>query len=129
MKAQLMKIGTVSLGLLAASQAYASWSDVTFDRELRALHTNTTLKGQAANGDGFHGHFYEGGFGTMIVNGVRMRAPWHFNGNSEMCIEWQEGTECYRYQKSDAFKTEYRAIRVRDGLVLPLSIEHRVPAY
>jgi hypothetical protein len=129
MKAQLMKFGTVSLGLLFASQAYASWSDVTFERALRALHSNTPLKGQAANGDGFHGHFYEGGFGTMLVNGVRMRTPWHFNGNNEMCIEWQEGAECYRYQKNDAFKTEYRAIRVRDGLVLPLSIEHRVPAY
>ena len=129
MKAQLMKIGTISLGLLFASQAYANWSDVTYERELRALHTNTTLKGLAANGDGFHGHFYEGGFGTMIVNGARMRTPWHFNGNNEMCIEWQEGAECYRYQKSDTFKAEYRAIRVRDGLVMPLSIEHRVPAY
>jgi len=39
------------------------------------------------------------------------------------------GAECYRYQKNDAFKTEYRAIRVRDGLVMPLSIEQRVPAY
>lgn len=129
MKLQLTRIGTLSLGLLCASYAYANWSDVTYERELRALHTNTTLKGQAANGDGFHGHFYEGGFGTMIVKGARMRTPWHFNGNSEMCIEWQEGVECYRYQKSDAFKTEYRAIRVRDGLVMPVSIEHRVPEY
>jgi hypothetical protein len=129
MKAQLMKFGTVSLGLLFASQAYASWSDVTFERELRALHSNTTLKGQAANGDGFHGHFYEGGFGTMLVNGVRMRTPWHFNGNNEMCIEFQEGTECFRFQRNGDFATQYRAIRVRDGLEIPVKIERNVPEY
>jgi hypothetical protein len=128
MKSNLMKIGTVSLGLLCASHAYANWTDVTYDRELRALHANTTLQGRAANGDGFHGHFYEGGFGTMIVKGARMRTAWHFNGNNEMCIEWQEGTECYRYQKSNAFKAEYRASRVGDGWVMPLTIEHRAPA-
>jgi hypothetical protein len=129
MKRQLLQIGILSAGLLFASHALADWSDLTYERELRALHTNTTLKGQAANGDGFHGHFYEGGFGTMIVNGAKMRTPWHFNGNNEMCIEWQEGAECYRYQKSNAFKNEYRAIRVRDGLVMPVLIEHRVPEY
>lgn len=129
MKSNLMKTGALSLGLLCASYAYANWSDVTSPAELRALHVNTTLRGEAANGDAFYGHFYEGGFGTMIVKGAKMRAPWHFNGNNEMCIEWQEGTECYRYQRTGDFKTEYRAIRVRDGLTMPVSVERGVPGY
>lgn len=124
MKAQLIKIGTLSLGLLAASQAHASWSDVTSAGELNALHANTTLEGGA-----LHGHFYEGGFGTMIVNGAKLRAPWHLNGNHEMCIEFQEGTECFRYQRTGDFKTLYRAIRVRDGLAIPVTVEKSVPEY
>ena len=127
MKSNLMRIGTLSLGLLAASQAYASWSDVTQPAELKALHANTTLDGQAANGDAFYGHFYEGGFGVMRVNGAKMRAPWHLNGNHEMCVEFQEGAECFRYQRTGA--AEYRAIRVRDGLAIPVTVERSVPEY
>jgi len=129
MKSNLIRIGTLSLGLLAASQAYASWSNITQPAELKALHTNTTLKGQAANGDAFYGHFYEGGFGTMIVNGAKTRAPWHLNGNHEMCVELQEGTECFRYQRTGEFSTHCRAIRVRDGLAIPVTVEKSVPEY
>jgi hypothetical protein len=129
MKAQLIGIGTLSLGLLFASQAQATWSDVTHPRELHALHANTTLEGKAANGEGLHGHFYEGGFGVMRVGGAKMRAPWHFNGNNEMCIEFQEGTECFRFQRNGDFATQYRAIRVRDGLEIPVKIERNVPEY
>jgi hypothetical protein len=58
-----------------------------------------------------------------------MRAPWHLNGNNEMCIDWQEGSECFRYQKSAGFEAQYRALRVRDNLVFPVSIKKSVPAY
>lgn len=129
MKSNLLKIGTLSLGLACASHASASWTDVTDARELRALHANTTLKGQAANGDAFHGYFYDGGFGTMIVKGAKLRAPWHLNGNNEVCVEWQEGAECYRYQRTGEFESLYRAIRVRDGLAMPVSVEKGVPEF
>lgn len=122
-------IGTLSLGLLFAAPAYASWSNVTDPAELKTLHTNTTLEGRAANGEGLYGHFYEGGFGTMIVNGAQMRAPWYLNGNHEMCVEFQEGTECFRYQRTGDFQTLYRAIRVRDGLAIPVKMEKSVPEY
>ena len=127
MRTQLIKAGTLSLALALASQAYANWSNVTDPSELKALHTNTTLKGQAANGDAFYGHFYEGGFGTMIVKGAKTRAPWHLNGNYEMCVEFQEGTECFRYQRTGEFKTLYRAIRVRDAI--PVKVEKSVPEH
>jgi len=95
-----------------------------------ALHASpvrgdTTLDG----GRALYGHFYEGGFGVMRQSGAKLRAPWHFNGNSEMCVEFQKGAECFRYQKTGEFATEYRAIRVRDGLVIPVHIERGVPEY
>ena len=123
MKAQL--IGTLSLGLLFAAPAHASWANVTSPAELSALHANTTLEG----GEALYGHFYEGGFGTMIVKGAKLRAPWHLNGNHEMCVEFQEGTECFRYQRTGDFSTQYRAIRVRDGLAIPVTVERSVPEY
>lgn len=127
MKEQLIGIGALSLGLALApqAQAQASWSNVTNPAELKALHANTTLDGGAA----LYGHFYEGGFGVMRQNGAKLRAPWHFNGNSEMCIEFQEGTECFRYQRTGDFSTQYRALRVRDGLAIPVAVERSVPEY
>lgn len=129
MKSNLMRIGTLSLGLLCATHASANWSDVTDAAELRTLHSDTTLKGQAANGDAFRGYFYDGGFGVMIVKGAKLRTLWHLNGNNEVCVEWQEGAECYRYQRTGDFKSEYRAIRVRDGLTMPVSVEKGVPEF
>jgi hypothetical protein len=125
MKAKLIEIGTLSLGLALVPHAHASWSNITSPAELKALHTNTTLDG----GDALYGHFYEGGFGTMIVKGAKMRAPWHLNGNHEMCVELREGAECFRYQRTGEFSTQYRAIRVRDGLAIPVSVERGVPEH
>jgi len=125
MRTQLIKAGTLSLALALASQAYANWSNVTDPSELKALHTNTTLNG----GEALNGHFYEGGFGTMIVKGVKTRAPWHLNGNHEMCVELREGAECFRYQRTGDFSTHYRAIRVRDGRAIPVTVERGVPDY
>jgi hypothetical protein len=34
-----------------------------------------------------------------------MTAPWHFAGSGQLCIQWQEGTECYRVQRSDGRST------------------------
>jgi hypothetical protein len=129
MKRNLLKIGALSLGLACAPHAAAGWSDVTDTNELRALYSDATLNGRAANGDVFYGHFYAGGFGTMIANGAKMRAPWHLNGNSELCIDLQEGAECYRLQRTGDFSTHYRAIRVRDRLAIPLSVQKGVPEF
>lgn len=129
MKANLLKLSALSFGLACAVQASADWSDVTDASELRAMHSSTTVKGRAANGETVHGHFYDGGLGTMIVDGAPMRTPWHLNGHNEMCIDWQEGSECFRYQKTGQPGAQYRALRVRDGLVIPVSIERRVPHY
>jgi hypothetical protein len=129
MTSNLLQLTALCFGLAFAAQASASWIDVTDAGELRALHSNTTLKGRAANGEIIHGHFYDGGLGTMIVDGARMRTPWHLNGHNEMCIDWQEGSECFRYQKTGESEVQYRALRVRDGLVLPVSIEKSAPEY
>jgi hypothetical protein len=125
MKAKLIGIGTLSLGLALAPHAHASWANVTSPAELKSLHTNTTLDG----GDALYGHFYEGGFGIMIDKSAKRRSPWHVNGNHEVCVQWAEGAECFRFQKTGDFATEYRAIRVRDGLAIPVRVERGVPEH
>lgn len=129
MKSNLLKIGTLSIGLLCATHATANWTDVTDAAELRALYSNTTLKGRAPNGDAFHGHFYDGGAVVMVEKGANLPGAWHLNGSHEVCVKGLRGDECYRYQKTGEFQVQYRAIRAHDGMTIPVSVEKGVPEF
>jgi hypothetical protein len=129
MKSKLLKIGALSVGLACASQASANWTDVTEAAELRSIYSNTTMKGHAANGEGFHAYFYDGGSGRMVTKGAILHSTWHLNGNDEVCVKSMDGAECYRFQKTGEYETLYRAIRVRDGMAIPISVEKGVPEF
>jgi hypothetical protein len=129
MKSNLLQIGVLSLGLACASPASANWTDVTDANELRALYTNTTMKGHTAKGDGFHAYFYDGGSGRVVTKGASLPGAWNLNGNHEVCVKGMDGAECYRFQKTGEFETLYRAIRVRDGMPIPISVEKGVPEF
>lgn len=129
MKSSLLKICTLTLGLACASQAAASWTDVTDPGELRALYSNTTMTGRTAGGEGFYAHFYDGGAGLVVTKGASLPAAWQLNGNHEVCVKGIDGAECYRFQKTGEFDTQYRAIRVRDDMAIPVSVEKGVPEF
>lgn len=124
MRSNLLQYVALSC-FLFASQAFAGWADIGDPAELRALHANTTLK--ARRGAIFYGHFYDGGAVVMFDKGVRVRGTWHLSGDHAVCTRAAEGSECYRFQKTGDFDTEYRAIRVSDGAEIPLVVEHGVP--
>lgn len=124
MKSNLLQYVALSL-LLLTPQAFAGWTDITDPAELQALHANTTL--QARKGAGFYRHFYDGGVVVMFDKGVRAQGTWHLRGNNLVCIRAPQGSECYRFQKTGDFDTEYRAIRVSDGAEIPLVVERGVP--
>ncbi len=129
MKSNLLKIGALSLGLACASHASANWIDVTDANELRALYSNTTLSGRGESGNALYWNFYDGGLGTTVVKGAQLPGAWHLNGNHEVCVKSLEGAECYRFQKTGEFETLYRAIRVRDSLAIPVTVEKGVPEF
>lgn len=120
MKRQLQKMGALSAGVFCATQALAGWTDVADDQEMRAVQASSALHGRDIYGHRFVGTFDADGRATLIVNGARMSTLWHFNGRAELCVEWQEGTECFRMQKSDSPPPGYRALRVRDGQTMPI---------
>ncbi len=127
MKSKLLKLTALSLGLACAAQASANWTDVTDAAELRALHSNTTLMGR--DGNPFYAHYYDGGVASTIIKGAPMPGAWDLNGNHEVCVKGLSGAECYRFQKTGEFETQYRAIRVRDGMAIPLKVEKGVPEF
>jgi hypothetical protein len=129
MKAKLLRISALSLGIACASQAWASWTDVTDASELRALYSNTTMQGRTAKGDGFYAHFYEGGAGLVVTKGASLPGTWNLNGNHEVCVKGMDGAECYRFQKTGEYETLYRAIRVRDGAAIPVRVQKGVPEF
>jgi hypothetical protein len=129
MQSNLLRICTLSLGLACTAQAVASWNDVTDPAELRALYSNTTMKGHGPNDEAYYAHFYDGGAGHVVTKGARLPGAWHLNGNHEVCVKCMDGAECYRFQRTGEFETQYRAIRVRDGMAMPVSIEKGVPEF
>jgi hypothetical protein len=44
-------------------------------------------------------------------------------------VKGLSGAECYRFQKTGEFETHYRAIRVRDGMAIPVRVEKGVPEF
>jgi hypothetical protein len=129
MKAKLLKISALSLGIAFASQASANWTDVTDASELRALYTNTTMQGRTEKGGSFYAHFYDSGVGRVVTKGASLPGTWNLNGNHEVCVKGMDGAECYRFQKTGEFETIYRAIRVRDGAAIPVRIVKGVPEF
>lgn len=115
MKRQLLNMGILSAGLLCATQALAGWNDVTDPQEIRSMQATSAFQGNDVYGRRFVGTFDADQTGTTVVDGSSMATRWHFNGSAQLCIEWQEGTECYRVQKSEGVQPTYRAVRVRDG--------------
>jgi hypothetical protein len=120
MKPRLLKMGILSAGLLCVTQAFAGWSDVTDLQEIRSMQATSAFQGKDVYGRRFVGTFDADQASTMVVDGSSMATRWHFNGSAQLCIEWQEGTECYRVQKSEDVQPAYRAVRVRDGEAMPL---------
>jgi len=114
MKRQLKQAGILAAGLFCATQALAGWTDVADEKELRAVQASSTFHGRDIYGRQFAASFEPDGTAQMQTNGSSMTIRWHFAGGDQLCIEWQEGTECYRLQKSDT-QPGYRALRVRDG--------------
>jgi len=118
MKRQLKQTGILAAGLFCATQALAGWTDVADEKELRAVQASSTFQGQDIYGRGFVAAFEQDGSAKVEIGGASMTAPWHFVGSGQLCIQWQEGTECYRVQRSDG--SQYRTVRVRDGQEMPI---------
>jgi hypothetical protein len=129
MKSKLLKISALSLGLACAWHASANWTDVTDPTELRALYSNTTVKGRSSSGEDYYAHFYDGGAGLVVTKGASLPGAWQLNGNHEVCVKGMDGAECYRFQKTGEFETLYRAIRVRDDMAMPITVEKGVPEF
>lgn len=113
MKRQLKQTGILAAGLFCATQALAGWTDVADSQEIRAVQASATFHGQDVYGHRFAAVFEQDGTAAVEIDGSSMTTLWHFAGD-RLCIEWQEGSECYRLQKNDA-QPGYRALRVRDG--------------
>lgn len=118
MKRQLKQTGILAAGLFCATQALAGWTDVADQKEIIAVQASSTFQGQDIYGRRFAAAFEPDGSARVAVDGTRMTAPWHFAGGEQLCIQWQEGTECYRVQKGEG--SEYRTVRVRDGQAMPV---------
>jgi hypothetical protein len=114
MKQLLKQAGILAAGLFCATQALAGWSDVADEKELRAVQASSTFHGSDVYGRAFITAFEQDGTAMVEIDRSHMTIPWHFAGDRQLCLEWQEGTECYRLQKNDA-QPGYRALRVRDG--------------
>ena len=117
-------------GLLAfaagGAVAQSEWLDIQGEGELRALYTNTTIRGQ-----GFVGYYRDDGRGFMVAqNGRTQGRRWSVQDDRQVCVALDGGGRpCFRFQRH---KDNPRLIRIVDadkGFVLTATVESGIPDF
>jgi len=99
--------------MLSGPAASQDWVDIKSPEELRALHSNKTFRST---------------FSESLSSNTTVRRQRDFNlcrasyslhlevkGNDQVCISFQEGTDCFRFQRSKKNPDEYVRTRTQHG--------------
>jgi len=100
--------------MLSGPAASQDWVDIKSPEELRALHSNKTFR-STFSGVPVVEHYRADGKGILISAELRIPCTWEVKGNDQVCISFQEGTDCFRFQRSKKNPDEYVRTRTQHG--------------
>ncbi|MBP1735555.1 MAG: hypothetical protein H6Q53_1842 [Deltaproteobacteria bacterium] len=100
--------------MLSGPVASQDWVDIKNPKELRALYSNKTFRG-TWGGVPYVEHNRADGKGIFISAQLRAPYTWEVKGNDQVCISFQEGTDCFRFQRSKKNPDEYVRTRTQHG--------------
>lgn len=97
---------------MKTSESSKEWVAIKTPEELRAIYSNTTLRGTVFGNKGarstpFMGHYRSDGTGVLIVGDRRLPRTWEIKGNDQVCVTDAEATNCYRYQRDKDNRNEF----------------------
>jgi hypothetical protein len=108
-------------------QSSKDWVDIKDPKELRALYSNRTFKG-----NDWIGHFRDDGKGIFIAKGGKpVPRTWEVKGNDQVCSTSQEVgvTNCFRFQRHRKNRNEVMMTNVKDGMIHIITVEDGIPKF
>ena len=123
----------------AISQSAWDWVEINDPAELRAIYSNTTLKGTVDFGvqtgstrGGTHpfvSHNSADGRGIIIFYGQETPRTWEVKGNDQVCIKDARGNACYVYWRHRDKKNQIRAKNIGQGFTWEGTVEDGIPKF
>jgi hypothetical protein len=111
----------------AMPQSSKDWVDIKDPKELRALYSNKTFKG-----NDWVAHFRDDGKAILIVQGGKpIPRTWEVKGKDQACITSTEVgvTNCFRFQRHRKNRNEVMQTSVKDGTTLIVTVEDGIPQF
>ena len=102
------------------------WVEVKDAKELRALVSNKTMRG-----NGWFAHYYADGSYVLTIQDDPnpRRGTWQVTDHGQICCTRDgEAVYCYRYRRSTQKKGKYSQASVRTGTMWYFTLEDGVPA-
>ena len=113
----------------AVSQSISEWIEIKDSAELRALYSNTTLRGEGITTPlSFVAHYSADGRGVSIYAGRTRPRTWVVNGD-QACFTDATGTDCWIYWRHRINKNEIKSTRLRDGWTWKGTVEPWTPNF
>ncbi len=118
-----------ALSAPAQSQGSKDWVDIQDAGALRALHSNTTMRGKMGEGSPFVAYYRSDGKALLLWKERRIPRTWAVKGNDQVCHSDEFGTNCYRYRRHRTNHKELISERVSDAHTSFLVIEDGIPQF
>lgn len=112
----------------ALPQGAADWVPIKNTAELRALYSNTTIKGRDPSGNEFVGYYHPDGRGLVLWKGRRLPRTWNAY-NDLVCVKHQGGNDCYTYERSRSDPNRIRSRNVAKKYYLQFTVQPGAPDF
>ena len=108
------------------AQSAKDWVDIKDPKELRALYSNKTFRG-----NGWVGHYRADGKAMVIIAAGKPDArTWEIKGNDQVCITQGDGiVNCQRLQRNRKKPNEVILTNQRTGMTLNVTVEDGIPKF
>lgn len=108
------------------AQSPGDWVDIKDPKDLRALYSNKTFRG-----NGWVGHYRADGKAMVIPAEGRPDArTWEIKGSDQVCITQGDGVvNCQRFQRNRKKPNELTLTNQRTGVTLNVTVEDGIPKF
>ncbi|MBL4798782.1 MAG: hypothetical protein JKY50_15295 [Oleispira sp.] len=112
MKHAFKKSLGLSIGLLASISATAeNWQAVNDASELKKLFTSTVFEATLKGGEKATADYNADGTGQLNAWGDSFKRSWEVQGDNQVCINIDNGQDCYTIEKNLDQPNQYRVTR------------------
>jgi hypothetical protein len=111
----------------AGGVAVAEWIPIRNADEIRAIYSDTTIRGMAEIGRSrrvtpFTGQYRKDGTGMLFILGRQIPRTWEVEGNDQICATDARGRNCYRLERNAGDPNKIRTRNVDNGATVEFTV-------